>query len=135
MGNFVEAEKILIVSCEHYRTPWSFVEMARVSLAKGDLAEAVRRWQSVFRQFPTFAIAYTAGAEAARQAGLHDEEDNILSQAVTWLKDDLGVHLEYARCAQRRSNWVAAAERWALVRKRFPDCEEAREQEVELQQE
>jgi predicted Zn-dependent protease len=126
MGRYVEAEEIATEARERFpKSPWADVELARIAAAKGDLDGAAERWQIARQDFPDFNVAYTAGAEAERRVGREAEADKILTLGITRLRYDLGVHLEYARSADRRGDHAVAAERWALVRERFPDCQEA----------
>ena len=97
-----------------------------IAIAEKDQDAVSTWWEYARERCPDFALAYTAGAEAARLAGRENEADQILELAVTRLRYDLGVHLEYARSRNSRSGGKPAAERWALVHERFPECEEAR---------
>jgi tetratricopeptide (TPR) repeat protein len=106
-------------------------ELADLATAKGDLDEAVQCWEVVIRRFPFFAAGYTKGAEAMRRIGRDAEADELISTAVTQFRSNLTIHLEYARSAHSRGDWVEARERWALIRGRFPECVEACEKEVE----
>ena len=89
---------------------------------EGDHEEAAQRWRTVIKRFPTFSLAYLKGAEALRTVGQDMEADALLELSVSRMKSDLPVHLAYARGAERRRDWPAAAERWALVRHRFPNA-------------
>ena len=59
------------------------------------------------------------------------DADEVMRVAVTRFPQDIAVHLEYAGNAHQRGEWTTAAERWALMRERFPECIEAREKEME----
>jgi predicted Zn-dependent protease len=126
-----EAEEILAdLSIKMPGNRYVLVESATIASARGDFEEASRRWAVVRKRIPLLAAGYTSGVEVERRLGREAEADQILVQAVTYLKSDLGIHLEYARSAQRRGDWTSALERWALVRERFSECDEAREQEA-----
>jgi tetratricopeptide (TPR) repeat protein len=132
MGRYDEAEEKALEA--HTRFPkvmWPVVELATIASARGDFDKAVEHYKFSIKEFPFFYVAYTLGAEAARHAGQVATADEILGLAVTRLRSHLGAHLEYARNAHRRCDWPAAVERWALVRDRFPDCDEGREQEAQ----
>lgn len=132
MDRYTEAEKFLTEATARFeKNVWVLVEWANLITAKGDLSEGIARWTTVRMRFPYFALGYLRGAETMRQAGRESEADELLSTAVMRVPSDLNIHLEYARSAQRRGDWTNAAERWALVRERFPDCTEACEQEAE----
>ena len=132
MGRLAEAEMVLTEAGVHHgESNELLAELANLATAKGDFDEAIRCWKNAARLFPSFAIAYTKGAEAMRRAGQEAEADELLCLAVTRFKANLAVNLEYARSAHRRRDWAVAAERWKLVRERFPECAEARQQEVD----
>jgi tetratricopeptide (TPR) repeat protein len=129
MGSYAEAGVIATETCERYPgNHWALSGLANIAAASGDLERAVQCWEAVRRRSPFFALGYTEGADAVRRVGREVEADTILGEGVTRVKSDLRTHLEYARSAQSRGDWSAAADRWALVRQRFPDCDEGREQ-------
>jgi tetratricopeptide (TPR) repeat protein len=131
MNRLAEVQTVLDEARVHYKLSDEFsVELADLATAKGDFDEAIRCWQDAVRLNPFFAGAYSKGAAAMRQVGREADADELLQTAITVCKADLGVHLAYARSAHRRRDWAAAKERWAIVRDRFPDCVEAREQQA-----
>ncbi len=133
MGRYSEAREIATDVTERFPTnPWAHVELAKIAGVEADLEGAVQRWEIVREKFPDLAVGYTAGADAARRVGREVEADKILNLAVTRMRFNLDVHLEFARSAGRGGDKAAAAERWALVCDRFPDCAEARERNTEV---
>jgi tetratricopeptide (TPR) repeat protein len=127
-GRLAEAEEIVADVC--LRLPgnhWAFIELAGIAAAKGEANKEAECWKSVRKVSPFLALGYLEGVKVARRAGREVEANEILSEAVTKFNSNLDVHLEYARSAQRRGDLSAAIERWALVRKRFPECVEVRE--------
>jgi tetratricopeptide (TPR) repeat protein len=131
MGRLAEAEEVLTEASKRYDESNRLIaEWANLATAKGDLTAAIEYWAKAVRLFPSFAMAYTRGAKAMRELGQETEADELLCLAVKRIKTNLALHLEYARSAHRRHDWAAAAERWRLVRDRFPDCVEAQQQEM-----
>src|SRR5262249_25966096 len=102
-----------------------------IAVDRGDLNEAARHWDTARRRHPYFPQAYMAGAEVERRAGRADKADEFLASGGRMIKGGLDLHLQYGRSAHSRCEWGAAIERWALVRERFPDCDEARERSAE----
>jgi len=132
MGRYAEAETILAEASVRFpKDPWPLADLAQIATVRGDLDEAAKRWATARQTFPWFALGYARGAEVAQRAGREAEAEELLGTAVDRCRGDLGVHLEYARIADHRGDRAAAAERWALVRERFPDCNEARGQGAE----
>ena len=132
LDRFDEAEDALNTVRERFSMKVeSFAALAQLSFTKGDIAEAIRRWDVVIGRFPYFAPAYKNAAELLRRTGQDKKAEDLLGIAVTRVRSDLDVHLEYARCAHGAGDWTAAAERWALVRERFPDYDQAAQLEAE----
>ena len=132
MEQFEEAEEILGSACEtFYKSDWLFAESADLATARGDLDEAVRRWERVLTRFPGLIVAYPRAAEAMNKIGRTAQADELLTFAVNRFQSDLYVHLEYARNAHRLEDRVIAADRWRLVCERFSTCEEARQRHVD----
>jgi predicted Zn-dependent protease len=131
MGRYPEAEAIVTGMSNRFPGDLNLhAELAGIAADNGELDKASQSWALLRTRSPSFVLAYTSGAEVARLADREADADAILSEGVTRVTSDLGIHLEYARSAQRLGNWTAAVERWALVRERFPECREAREQET-----
>jgi predicted Zn-dependent protease len=131
MGRLDEAEDVLTEACERFASnPYPFVEMAGLAAVRGDLDEAIKRWNVVLDLFPWFDRAYTECAAFMCQVGRETDADELLRLLVGRSPEYLPGNLEYARSAQRRGDWKEAAERWALVRARFPGCAEASEGEA-----
>jgi tetratricopeptide (TPR) repeat protein len=131
MKRLADAEKVLTEARARYHgSDELLAESADLATAKGEFDEAIRCWQDAIRWNPFFAAAYIKGAAAMHKVGRAADADELLSAAVAMCKADQAVHLEYARDAHRRRDWVAAKERWALVRTRFPECAEAGQEEA-----
>jgi uncharacterized protein HemY len=132
MGRHAEAKELAMAASDQFPTvPWTYAELANIAAAEGDFNETRQHWETARSRCPDFVMAYTAGAEAARQVGQEAEADKILGLAVMRLRFNLDLHLEYVRNAHHRGDWDAATERWALVSDRFPECTEARERDAE----
>jgi len=136
LGQFEEAEAVLAGGME--RLPYSVdiaVTHAGIASMRRDWVEAARRWEAVRLQFPRSPSAYTGGAAALKALGRLDEADNLLAEGVKQCPERSEIAVEHACSAHHREDWAEAAQRWALVRERFPDnvagrsgLEEARQQ-------
>lgn len=126
LGRFDEAETVLSDACERFpMNPWPFAEHADLATLTGHHESAVARWQILLNQFPGFDPAYPKAAAAMRTTGRDDDADHLLQVGMTRSPGDLAINLECARSADRRGDHGAAADRWATVIARFPDCTEA----------
>jgi tetratricopeptide (TPR) repeat protein len=126
LGRYAEAEELATSITDRLSGGhWAYLELARIAAAQQDFEREAGWWEGVRKHGPFFAPGYLEGAQASRRVGREAEADEILQEGVERLRSDLDIHLEYARSAQRRGDWTAAAERWALVRERFPECDEA----------
>ncbi len=94
---------------------------ARLAERRRDLPAAAERWQRVRERFPEDWQGYTGGAAALRDLGHVPEAEQILADAAQRFADRFEVAVEYARLANARRDWLAAAERWGRVRAAFPD--------------
>jgi tetratricopeptide (TPR) repeat protein len=126
-----DAEKVLMEAGVRYGESSALLAaLADFAMEAGDFERAVQFWNNLVRRFPSLAAGYIKGARALREVKREAEADELLCAAVIRLEENLAVHLEYARNAHRRGDWAVAAERWALVRNRFPACVEACQQEL-----
>jgi predicted Zn-dependent protease len=131
MERGAEAENVLIEACARFEgIVYPFADLAGLSTAKGDFAEAARRWNSVLMRFPGHEPAYLKAAEALRETAREAESDEVLRAGMTRFPANRAINLECARNAHRRGDRATARERWALVHERFPDCAEARDQDA-----
>jgi predicted Zn-dependent protease len=127
LERYEEAEAVATEAVNRHPTnPWAYVELATIATNRGDLNEAAQRWDTCRRRCPYFGLAYLRGFELARDRGLSAEADQILELGVRQMRYDLNLHVRYARHAEERGDQMAAEERWALVRERFPNHREER---------
>jgi tetratricopeptide (TPR) repeat protein len=132
MGRFDEAEELLKGARERfYKVDWIAAEWADIAAVKGDIGEAIQRWRDLLARSPGFTVGYLKLTELLRRGDRKGEADELLDIAVTKVRSELSVHLEWARSAEWRQDFRTARKRWMLVRERFPNCPQAREQEVE----
>lgn len=132
MNCLAAAEKVLAEARAHNKLNGAFfVELANLMTAKGDFDASIGCWRDAIKWNPRSGSAYINGAAAMRRIGREADADEFLRTAMNICRANLSVHLEYARNADRRRDGVAAKERWAIVRDRFPHCAEARKQDAE----
>ena len=105
--------------------PEPMSEYARVAEARGDAAEAARRWHDVLSRFPLDMPVYLAASEAFERLGEPAQAEAALRAAIDRFPTELRPTLDLAKLLQiKRRNFSAAAEVWTVMRAAFPDNEE-----------
>jgi tetratricopeptide (TPR) repeat protein len=126
LGRYDEADAIL--TGVFYKTGNNFaVWMTYVNIAeqKEDWEEAATRWTTVRERFPLSPFSYTGPIKSLEKLGRQQEAEEILREGIERLKQEPSIFIEYAGLAYRSGNWGNVAERWGVVRKRFPGMPEA----------
>lgn len=96
------------------------IELARMTLDKGDIEGALRQWATMRSGYPQEPMGYIAAAHVLRNQGKQEEAEEILLGAVERITLVSEPTVEYARFAHGR-DWPEAVQRWAMVRDRFPE--------------
>ena len=122
LGRLDEAEPLLQEAVERFPNfaPLAW-ERVRLAGARGDWAEAERRWLAYRAKYPEQPFVYLGGAAALRELGRLDEAERLLEEAAARYADHPQIAWEHARLASERRDWPEAARRWAAARKRFPE--------------
>jgi predicted Zn-dependent protease len=95
------------------------IESARLATRRKDWAEALARWSDVYTIHGHLS-GVVGAAEALTETGRYDEADQMLADVLHKAGNDVSVWLGFAKNAERRQDWVGAAQRWAKFRHRFP---------------
>ncbi len=126
LGRLAEATALLRDAADRFPAePLVVVEQGWLAEERRDWSEAMRCWNVVRARLPGEEVAYIAGARVHREQGRTEEADGLLRQAIARFPDGSSPLTEHAWLAQRCRDWSTAAERWAVVRRRFPDHVEA----------
>jgi cytochrome c-type biogenesis protein CcmH/NrfG len=127
LGRHGEAEDLLQQARYRFGSdPGPLSEYARVAEAKGDIPEAVKRWQDVLNRFPLDMNVHFAASEAFERLGEPAEAEAALRAAIDRFPTELRPRLELAKLLQyRHRNFAAAADAWAGIRDVLPDNQEA----------
>jgi tetratricopeptide (TPR) repeat protein len=116
IGRPEEAEAVMAEGMRrHLAEPLYAEGFAHVARARGDLPEAVRRWEAMRAAFPRSAAAHRLGSQALVDAGRIDEAEALMSDACARLPPDLLLRMEHARVAALRNDWPEALARWEVV--------------------
>ena len=122
LENFTEAEK-LCKKCmdavpNDIRT---FAEYAEISLRQGDFPTAVERWNTVRETFPRESAGYIRGAYAYSQIKDFSRAEELCRNYMEINPSNISSFTEYAEISVRKSNFKDAANRWRIVRDKFPE--------------
>jgi tetratricopeptide (TPR) repeat protein len=85
---------------------------------------AAELWNAIRTDFPDQCSHWLKAGEAHREAGLFEDAERILAEAVAKFPDERRVAIEYAVLADFRNDYRDALERWQQVRMAFPDAQE-----------
>ena len=96
------------------------VKMARII---GDTEEEARRWVDLRRRFPLMPLGYRDGFRRLLEMGRTIEAEEVLVAAIDRFPTEPWPAEGYADIASKKQDWVAATERWATVRGRWPQRE------------
>lgn len=125
LGRFDEAEALFLkMRASSPLNPLPASEYAGVAEDRGDLKEAIQRWQQVKSRFPMWQPSYNGLIRVLEKAGNALEADNVLGDAVYRFGGEPSWFIRHARQAEARGDFATAAERWSAVRKQFPQREE-----------
>ncbi|HEY1936278.1 MAG TPA: tetratricopeptide repeat protein [Acetobacteraceae bacterium] len=99
--------------------PW--IEHARIAHTRRDLAEAIKRWDTVRTRFPHHPAGYSGAAHSLGEAGRSEEAERVLQSAVARFPHDAAPAIDLAWLAHHRQDWPEAIRRWQQVQQRFPE--------------
>lgn len=121
LGEFAEAERYAQDGAKRFPGRVAFWEgYALVAEKRGDLVEALRRWEQVAKRFPSVPRAHISAAGCLRMLNRFDEADALAGRAARQFPDNIGVLLELGRIADAKADWPLAHARWTEVAKYHP---------------
>lgn len=122
IGRFEEGDILLEAVQARFPTDAGIaIEYAWAAYRRRDLPLALQRWQRVREVFPDHPLGYTGAVVALRETGALDAADALLLTACARFPQDPSPFIEQAWMALARSDAALAAQRWEVVRTRFPD--------------
>lgn len=102
------------------------VKYMNAAVARGDWAEAERRWNAVLAKFDGVQASIEQTAAALRAAHRLEESDRLLRRAIERWPDQIGLRLSYAVNAEVADDWPEAVRRWDAAHRLWPDEENIR---------
>jgi tetratricopeptide (TPR) repeat protein len=126
---FAWSEKRLLEIMERFpHSPTPVVAYAQHAQRRGDLEEALGRFQVAIKRNGKDPRGYAGAAASLRGMGKLDESDALLRQADKRCPRRSEVQQQFAWNAIKRDDWQEAEHRWALHREYNPDDRMAYEQ-------
>jgi tetratricopeptide (TPR) repeat protein len=95
-------------------------DFAAVAQARGDTAEASRRWIAARTLFPNRADVLLREARAFRDVGLLSAAEILLAEIVDRYPTESSALIALAQVAQQRGRWSEALSRWEAVVSQCP---------------
>ena len=121
LGRYDEADALYAVALPKWpdlHGMWA--DYASVAQARGDKAEAARRWADVQQRFPNEPASYLRQARELRGSGDLDGAEKILTHAAASLPENPRPRIELAQLAQVRGQPARALAQWDSVITEFP---------------
>jgi predicted Zn-dependent protease len=117
---YAEAEALMQGGRRQFaREPYYIEGFAEIASRRGDLDEAIRRYEMVRKDFPRRWKGYAFGANCLIATGRFDEARALLRKAVEQFPDQPDCRTSYARLEEKQGNWLVALEHWDLVSAKF----------------
>jgi tetratricopeptide (TPR) repeat protein len=96
------------------RDPFCYIGLARIAEQRGDVAEALKRWEVVRSRVTNTAEGFLGCARCLVILDRLEEADTQLNRAFSRDPDSHNVRVERARISDRRKDWEQSLERWKL---------------------
>jgi len=125
LGREGEAIEILDQARRRFPSrPEPAIELARISHSHGPSEGAAHQWRALRESYPYIEEAYTSFAQTLLGLGRRNEAEAVLAAYAARPAPGAAGLAEWARIVQQQDP-SESARRWAVVREKFPDREEA----------
>jgi tetratricopeptide (TPR) repeat protein len=119
LQRFDEAESLMLEGRERFNDPFYAEGYALVAEHRGEISEAILRWNMVRKTWPGGWISYVHGINCLCRAGRLNAAEDLAQQAIKRFPDEIRTWLEWARTAEYGQDWAEAIRRWDTVCKKF----------------
>ncbi len=118
---FDEAEALLLRAAEAFPNETApATERAWLAFIRRDLAEAVRRWETVRSRFPALLSGYIDAVQPLRALQRIPEAEAVLIEAALRFPTHYAPAEQLASMALHRRDWARADRLFGILRDRFP---------------
>jgi tetratricopeptide (TPR) repeat protein len=120
LGLYQEAEDMMTRAVKQFpRSVLALEGLATVAHKRENHDEALRLSELLRKNHPGSLKGYWIGAAALGHLGRPQEADAMLAKGLQAAPNDLILHIEYARAAERRQDWEETLKRWTYVHETF----------------
>ncbi len=132
LGLTDEAEECLKATmADHPDHPGLMMQGASLAVQREDWPTACERWAAFRRRFGVRMETCEQEVDALTRAGQRSEAEQLLLEATRRFPNRRPLALKLAQLLSQHQNWAAAAERWKILRKRFPPTVECFQEEAQ----
>jgi tetratricopeptide (TPR) repeat protein len=136
LGRFVDADNLIVEGRRHFPDNREIAFWwADLAAQRADWHEAAKRWLALRDVFPTELRCILDAARALTEAGEPMRADALIAEARESFPHDSRLIWRWADQADHQRDWPVAAERWKVVRERFPTEKRAYRHEIRAQAE
>lgn len=122
LGEWEQAVTLLEAAIERFpKNPNGWLELAALKRETGHSKEAAAWIESAMSRFPNDLSVSMAAVEQAIFEERFDRAEMLNRRLRESFQGQLAPWRQYGELAMRQQKWTLALERWAEVRKRFPD--------------
>ncbi len=120
-GEFEQAEAAFEALAHRRRhDPRGLAGLAKISVRRRRLAEAIRRWRRVCEQFPDYLLAQSGYASALLEHGDLEEAAEVFARLKETRRDRPEGYIGLARVAGKAGQWELALEQYREAQRLFP---------------
>jgi tetratricopeptide (TPR) repeat protein len=119
LQRFDEAESLMLEGRERFNDPFYAEGYALVAEHRGDISEAILRWNIVRKTWLGSWMSYVQGVNCLCRADQMDVAEGLAQRAIKRFPDEVRTWLEWARAAECAYDWPEAIRRWEIVCEKF----------------
>lgn len=120
--DYANAETICKEAMDRFHKElWPFRQFAEISMRLRNFPEALKRWKAVRQRFSDKAVGYAMAAAAQRELKGYKDAEALCRQGMEVEPKYIRSFVEYAEISMSKCDFNQAANRWEIVRDKFPN--------------